>query len=294
MLYKFSNLSFGRATKLERIADSLLQGEKYLAIVKRPYTGFIDPDHLPPYLPRWWPPHGLVVGGERWAVGKEKEELLLEQINELLTQCKEKGVNPTDVIVYSLEPSVSGGYLPGEEFYYYLAGVEFVKKGYLVMKTNLSGIGPIDDFFAFRPSDLERGAFLLELTLGMVELKPPQSTEGEVVFMEMEDTPREVSQNHGLPKVLGALSYFTQSYIVAPFLEDYVKKFREGKCPACSYPLTRTSGKCPSCGEVLDYGIITWSKTSELFFKESRGEGKAREDMIREINFWVDKAIKNC
>jgi hypothetical protein len=84
------------------------------------------------------------------------------------------------------------GYCPGEDFYGYLAGVEFVRRGYPVTRTNLAGIGPTNDLFASRPQDLERGAFLLELTLGIAELSPTKTMEGETVFMEIKDIPQEI------------------------------------------------------------------------------------------------------
>ena len=203
LYYPSLELSLGRSLMLSnKNIKSLLEGEKYLVIRK-------------------------VIPGER-----EKKRVLKEQLHQLLSFCREKGLAPTDVIVHTIHLGASG-YCPGEDFYGYLAGIEFVRRGYLVTKTNPIQIGPADDLLAFKPQDLERGAFLLELTLGMAELSPTKNTEGETVFMEIEDTPREISQRHGLPKVIDCLDNFTQSYIVAPFIEHYATT---EKCPRYGSP----------------------------------------------------------
>jgi hypothetical protein len=54
---------------------------------------------------------------------------------------------------------------------------------------NLTGIGPADDLFAFRPQDLERGGLPPGADARHGGVPPTGSTEGEAVFMEIEDTP---------------------------------------------------------------------------------------------------------
>jgi hypothetical protein len=148
LYYPSLELSLGRSLMLSnKTIKSLLEGEKYLVIRK-------------------------VIPGER-----EKKRVLKEQLHQLLSFCREKGLAPTDVIVHTIHLGASG-YCPSEDFYGYLAGVEFVRRGYLVTKTDPIRIGPADDLLAFKPQDLERGAFLLELMLGMAELSPTKSTEG--------------------------------------------------------------------------------------------------------------------
>jgi hypothetical protein len=246
LCYPWNGLSFGKAWELrEETVRALLEGEKYLVILGKPYVDYLhrkvewvfqDVLRGAP-VPSWWPEHGVVT--DEWG----KRMVLKEQLQRLLALCREEGLAPTDVLVYTVDLGAPG-YGPGESFYGYLAGVEFVRRGYLVSRTNLTGIGPTDDLFAFRPQDLERGAFLLELTL-MAELPPTKSTEGETVFMEIEDTPREISQRHGLPKVIDYLGSFTQSYIVAPFIEHYAAT---EKCPAAVPPCRRGPQAAPPAG----------------------------------------------
>jgi hypothetical protein len=280
-------LSFSKARALgDKTVRSLLEGEKYLAIVGYPFI--TDPELLRRAfffegIPSWWPERGLVIGEE------ERKRVLKEQLQQLLALCRDKGLAPTDVVVYTLSPGALG-YHPDENFYSYLAGVEFARKGYLVMKTNLTGIGAGDDFFAFKPQDLEKGAFFLELTLGLVEVSPTKSTEGEAVFMEIEDTPREISQNHGLPKAQSQLDSFTQSYIVAPFIEHYATT---EKCPHCGSPLPEGAASCPSCLEELGWGVVTWDREGNLILKPSKGKGKETEKMLAEVNFWVERAVSH-
>jgi hypothetical protein len=108
--------------------------------------------------------------------------------------------------------------------------------------------------------------------------------------MEIEDIPREILQRHGLPKVINRLGGFTQSYIVAPFIEHYATT---EKCPYCGSPLPEGATSCPSpsCRAELGWGVVTWDGEGNLILKPSKGEGEEKERMLAEVNFWVERAI---
>jgi hypothetical protein len=266
LCYPWNGLSFGKARELrDETVRALLEGEKYLAILGKAYVDYLHRKvewvlqdvllGVPVTLPSWWPEHGVVT--DEWG----KRMVLKEQLQRLLALCREEGLAPTDVLVYVVDLGAPG-YCPGEDFYGYLAGVEFVRRGYLVTKTEpQSGIGPTDDLLAFRPQDLERGAFL--------------STEGETVFMEIEDTPREISQRHGLPKVINRLGSFTQSYIVAPFIEHYATT---EKCPYCGSPLPEgaTSAPPPPAGRSWAGGWSPGTGRGTSSSSPPRGKEKKR------------------
>ena len=111
----------------------------------------------------------------------------------MLALCGKKGLAPTDVLVYTVDLGAPG-ILP--------------RRGLLRLlgRRRVRGEGPpgVEDEphrdraggrpLRLQAQDLGRGAFFLELTLGMAELSPARSTEGETVFMEVEDTPREISK----------------------------------------------------------------------------------------------------
>jgi hypothetical protein len=73
---------------------------------------------------------------------------------------------------------------------------------------------------------------------------------------------------------------FTQSYIVAPFIEHCVKR-----CDHCGSPLPEGAARCPSCQAELGWGVVTWDGERNLIFKPSRGKGERREEMLDEINY---------
>lgn len=213
--------------------------------------------------------YGPVTDRTRRKYASEFVKEIQKKINSFI----ELGVEPQDIIIYPIsevtekwEYSIA---FPGEDFYGYLAGCFFRRMGYLCSQKNLGGIGPFDDFFAYKPKDLIKGAFLLELCLGFVKVNPTKSVEGETIFMELEDTPAEIGQKHGLPKTISQLENFTQSYIVLPCQETYAKNKE-------------------------DYGVLTFDSKGKPIFKRSKGRGEwVKEDMLREVNAFISLAVQH-
>jgi len=71
------------------------------------------------------------------------------------------------------------------------------------------------------------------------------------------------------------LGSFTQSYIVAPFIEHYATT---EKCPRCGSPLPEGATSCPSpsCRAELGWGAVTWDGEGNLILKPSKG-GRRRK-----------------
>jgi hypothetical protein len=108
LCYPWNGLSFGKARALrEETVRALLEGEKYLAILGKPYVDYLHPvfqDVLvgtPVTLPSWWPKHGVVTG-------EGGKRMVLKQLQRLLALCREEGLAPTDVLVYTIDLGARG------------------------------------------------------------------------------------------------------------------------------------------------------------------------------------------
>jgi len=236
------------------LTKKLLEKEKYIKILEKPY--YSDYGYL------------------RSSTLRHREKEFQGMVKEVLKMCKESNIEPSNVLIYVLTAGENGSiYYPDESFYEYLAGVVFREKGYLVSRINFSRYPMGPDFFAFRPSDLSRGAFWLEICLKLTEINQPQSEEGSTVIIEAEDTPNETrsyGEKAGVGQALKYLGpgYFDKAFVIGPLAQDL-------------------------CETEKRAGIITFDEKGKIYFKDGKSNAvpELQNETLREVNAWIKLAL---
>jgi len=133
------------------------------------------------------------------------------------------GLTPSSIVL--VEKSL------GEEFYEYLSAVTLRTRGYLVGKWCPTGIPVGGDIWAYKPSDLNEGAFFTELFLGKT-VTPTKSLEGDSAVVEAEPNFGRLVYNdkHGISQLKSKYlyeGYFKKGFVAGPSDNDLPKVCRE-------------------------------------------------------------------